>query len=285
MEGPETTMFFTLRKMTGKMPEALGWPSGQKPASLVVAELTKHVPEEAISDVQTRQDGSCTFYIHADFVDTILRASGQGNFFIKETVPAGEYHLLWLDEEIDLATALAMATDKACYGVARKGGAARPKLALRFRNQESMASYAKANGLRDTSQFGRWKITGVDITVGTYGLLGFLVSRGFEETEVLYLKDSSGVFLSTKCGDTSPGYYVCGGARRQFTFKALNTVAKDQIASQSQASRPAARTMQSSSNSLRQQAFFKQVHKPIPKPAAASPTKEAPNGRMRASQV
>lgn len=81
MNGPQTEMYFTQRKMTGKMPEAL-WPSGQKPASL------------------TRQDGSRAFYVYSDFVDTILRASGQGNFFTKETVPAGEYHQLWLDEEV-----------------------------------------------------------------------------------------------------------------------------------------------------------------------------------------
>ena len=39
-----------------------------------------------------------------------------------------------------------------------KRGAARPKLALWFRNQEAMAAYAKTNGIRDTSLYGRWKI-------------------------------------------------------------------------------------------------------------------------------
>ena len=175
MQGSQADMFFTLRKMTGKMPEALGWPAGQKPAALVMTELTKHIPEEAICEVQTRHDGSSTFYLRADFVDTILRASGQGNFFIKESSPTTEFHLLWLDEELSLADALTMATDKDCFGVARKGGAARPKLALRFRNQEAMVAYAKSHGIRDTSQYGRWKITGVDITVGTYGLLRFVV--------------------------------------------------------------------------------------------------------------
>ena len=153
MQGDQADMYFTLRKMTGKMPEALGRPAGQKPAALVMTELTKHIPEEAISEVQTRHDGSCTFYVHADFVDTILRASGQGNFFVKESTPSTEYHLLWLEEEVSLADALTMASDKACFGVARKGGAARPKLALRLRNQESMAAFAKSNGIRDTSHY------------------------------------------------------------------------------------------------------------------------------------
>eukprot|EP00438_Fugacium_kawagutii_P026271 Skav227696 [mRNA] locus=scaffold2761:141321:142028:- [translate_table: standard] len=37
MEGPQAQKFSTQRKMTGKMPEGLGWPAGQKPAALVMA--------------------------------------------------------------------------------------------------------------------------------------------------------------------------------------------------------------------------------------------------------
>ena len=123
-------------------------------AALVMTELTKHIPEEAISEVQTRQDRSCTFYVHSDFVDTVLRASGQGNIFVKETVPTSEFHLLWLDEEVSLADASTMATDKACFGIAGKRGAARPKLALWFRNQEAMAACAKTNGKTHRSMVG-----------------------------------------------------------------------------------------------------------------------------------
>ena len=118
----------------------------------------------------------------------------------------------------------------------------------------------------------------MDITVGTYGLLGLLVlaQRGFEDTEVLYLKKSNGVFLPLKCGDNTPGYYICNGTKRQFTFKALISVAKEQAANQSKASRPAAKAASSDSAMSRQQAFFKQVHRPLPKQhATASPTKEA----------
>lgn len=259
------------------------WPAGQQPAALVMNELTKHVPEEAISEVLTRQDGSCTFYAHSDYVDTLLRASGQNSFFIKETTPVSEFHWLWLEQEVSLAETLTMATEKDCFGIARKGGAARAKLALRFRNKEAMVAFAQSNGIRDTSNYGRWKITGVDITVGTFGLLGFLVARGFDETEVLYLKDSCGVFLSLQCGDTSPGYYVCNGARRQFTFKALNSVAKEQAATKSQASRPAAKAAASQSTVSKQQAFFRRVHKPSAKlNAPASPRKEAPKHKSEA---
>ena len=116
----------------------------------------------------------------------------------------------------------------------------------------------------------------MDITVGTYGLLGLLAQRGFEDTEVLYLKKSNGVFLPLKCGDNTPGYFICNGTKRQLTFKALNSVAKEQAANQSKASRPAAKAASSDSAMSRQQAFFKQVHRPLPKQhATASPTKEA----------
>ena len=98
------------------------------PAALVMTELTKHIPEEAISEVQTRQDRSCTFYVHSDFVDTVLRASGQGNVFVKETVPTSEFHLLWLDEEVSLADASTMATDKACFGIAREKRSCTPQV-------------------------------------------------------------------------------------------------------------------------------------------------------------
>ena len=59
---------------------------------------------------------------------------------------------------------------------------------------------------------------------------GLLAQRGFEDTEVLYLKKSNGVFLPLKCGDNTPGYFICNGTKRQFTFKALNSVAKEQAA-------------------------------------------------------
>lgn len=197
-------------------------------------------------------------------------------FFIKETNPTSEFHLLWLDEQVSLESSLRMATDPACFGIARKGGGARAKLAIRFRSKDALAAFAKANNIRDTSSYGRWKITGIDVTVGTFGLLGFLVERGFTETEVLYLKDSCGVFLSVQCGDTMPGYYVCNGSKRQFTFKALNSVAKTQAAEKSQASRPSAASAASNSSAEKQQAFFRQVHKPNPKLAApASPRPEA----------
>ena len=274
MEGPQAQMFFTQKKMTGKMPEALGWPAGQKPAALVMTELTKHIPEEAISEILMRQDGSCAFYVHADYVDALLRASGQNNFFIKETTTTFEFHLLWLDTDVTLEAAIDMAKDESCYGIARKGAANCAKLAIRFKDKQAMMNFAKTHHIKDTSDYGRWKITGVDVTVGTFGLLGFLVTRGFSEPEVLYLKDSSGVFMSLQAGDTDPGFYMCNGTRRQFTFKALNNVAKEQTAKKSKEARQTDKSKASGSDVSKQQAFFRQRKPSALMAAPASPRTE-----------
>jgi hypothetical protein len=279
MQGPQADMFFTVKKMTCRFPEALGWPAGPLPASLIMAEMEKHVPSEAISDIQPRQGDSATFYIHSDYIDTILRSSGQSSVFIKETSPTVECHLLWLDEEVTLSEALTLAASDGCLGIARKGGAAHPKLALRFRDPAALTSCATANKIRDVSKYSRWKITGIDIQVGTYGLLGFLTSRGFEDVEVLYLKDSTGVFLTMKPRNVNPGFYMCQGVRRQFTFKALNALARDQVklANQQMPSdvSQASGALRGDQREARQQAFFTQIQKSLPKTSASSPAKEA----------
>ena len=247
-----------------------------EPASLIMATLKSHIPEEAVSDIQTRQDGSCTFYVHADYADTILRSSGHGNFFVKESKPIREYHLLWLEEEVDLPTALALAVAPQCFGIARKGSAAHPKLAIRFREQKDLAAFAKSHNIRDTSHYGRWKISGIDITVRTYGLLAFLVERGFQDTEVLYLKDSTGVFLSTQPGSLAPSFYMCNGIKKQLMIKALNSTARDQakVANENrQSSSASSSRSKATTKAEKQQAFFKQVSKPKPM-EAVSPSKE-----------
>ena len=282
MQGPQADMFFTVKKMTCRFPEALGWPAGPLPASLimaVMAEMEKHVPSEAISDIQPRKGDSATFYIHSDYIDTILRSSGQSRVFIKETSPTVECHLLWLDEEVTLSEALTLAASDGCLGIARKGGAAHPKLALRFRDLAALTSCATANKIRDVSKYSRWKITGIDIQVDTYGLLGFLTSRGFEDVEVLYLKDSTGVFLTMKPRNVNPGFYMCQGVRRQFTFKALNALARDQVklANQQMPSdvSQASGALRGDQREARQQAFFTQIQKSLPKTSASPPAKEA----------
>ena len=107
--------------------------------------------------------------------------------------------------------------------------------------------------------------------------MGFLVRRGFEETEVLYLKDACAVFLSLKPRDILPDFYLCNGNRRQVTFKALNSLAKEQakaVSTQSQASQPASSANATMTRSAKQQAFFQQVRPKASKaPPATSPAK------------
>lgn len=186
---------------------------------------------------------------------------------------------MWLEEDVTLSEALTLAAADGCLGIARKGGAAHPKLALRFGDPAALTACATANKIRDVSKYSRWKITGIDIQVGTYGLLGFLTSRGFEDVEILYLKDSAGVFLTLKPGNVNPGFYMCQGVRRQFTFKALNALAKDQIklANQQMPSTvsQSSDVPRSDQRKTRQQAFFMQVQKSLPTTKASSPAKEA----------
>ena len=74
-----------------------------------------------------------------------------------------------------------------------------------------------------------------------------------------------------------PPVIECNGVKRQFTFKALNAVTKEQMKEAHVKSRSdvamASSSNASQSNTRRalQQAFFQQVHKPLPK----SPPKEA----------
>ena len=129
---------------------------------------------------------------------------------------------------------------------------------------------------------GRWKVSGIDAAVGTYGLLAWLTARGFKDLDILYITDGSGVFLASTPGDLKSGYYVHDGTKRQFHIKALNSVARDQAKqaneranSGSSASVPKAVPKQSE-RAARQQQFMNSMriasNTNAPK---ASPKKEA----------
>jgi len=72
---------------------------------------------------------------------------------------------------------------------------------------------------------------------------------------------------------------MCQGVRRQFTFKALNALARDQVklANQQMPSdvSQASGALRGDQREARQQAFFTQIQKSLPKTSASSPAKEA----------
>ena len=228
MVGEEVPMLFTMSRFQARFPEILGWPMGPLPASLVITEISKHIPSEAVAEIQPRQDDSVRFLVHSDYSDHLLRCSGKSSVFFKEADAAKEFFLLWLDDGTSLEEAVKLADHQSVFGVVRKGSAASPKYAIRFREQDKLQEFAASNAIYDSSSLARWKIQGVDCAVGTYGLLAWLTQRRFQDVEMLYMSENSGVWLATQPGNLSPGFYIQNGVRRQFFIKAFNQVAREQ---------------------------------------------------------
>lgn len=84
-EGQQVQLFTSMISMVAKCPTRHdGWSEGPLPASAFHYEITKHVPEPAISELQPRSDQSCTFLLHSQYKEQMLRASGKNGFFIKQ---------------------------------------------------------------------------------------------------------------------------------------------------------------------------------------------------------
>ena len=261
MQGEEVPMMFTMCRFQCKFPTALGWPEGPIPASLVLTELERHVPAEAVAEIQPRHNDTATCLLHADFTDNLLCASGKHSVFYKEVSPAQEYLLLWLDDAMSLQDAVKLAEHQDAFGVVRKGHAASPKYAIRFRDVNRLKDFAANHSILDVSDLGRWKIYGIDNTVGTYGLLAWLTERGFQKVEVLYVNDGTGVWLATQPGELASGYYVQSGVKRQFHIKALNSVAKEQAKAKNTGATSSANPAipKQSARAAKQQAFAAQL--------------------------
>eukprot|EP00435_Cladocopium_sp_Y103_P055966 s4_g18.t1 len=255
----------------------LGW---GRPASLIMTEIERHVPGEAVGEVQPRQNETATFLLHSDYTDHILKQSGKHSVFYKEVNPVNEFLLLWCDEGTNLQGAVKMADHEDCFGVVRKGSSATPRYAVRFRSREALSTFATAHGLYDASALGRWKISGIDAAVGTFGPLAFLTKRGFADLDILYVDDGYGVFLASTPGDFSSGFFVQSDTRRQFHFKALNNVARDQARKTNENAQASSMSVsktapKQSQRAIRQQTLMANLQNAGPK---ASPKKD-PNKR------
>ena len=90
MFGDQVEMYVTIKKLQVRLPQEYGFPTPLL-ASLIVQELTKWVPTEAIDEVVCRQNDTATFMCHADYVHTLLRASGRNGMFIKDKDDTTEY--------------------------------------------------------------------------------------------------------------------------------------------------------------------------------------------------
>ena len=273
MEGEEVPMLFTMCRFQCKFPTVLGWPEGPLPAALIMTEIERHIPADAVAEIQPRHNDTATCLVHSEFANILLRASGKNSVFYKESSPVQEYMLLWLEEGTTLQDAVKLADHDDVFGVVRKGNAAAPKYALRFRDTERLKQFAADHSILDLSNLGRWKIYGIDNTVGTFGLLAWLTQRGFQDVEVLYVSDSTGVWLASAAGNLSPGYYVQNGVKMQFHIKALNNVARDQAKAKnsSAASSASKAAPKISTRAAKQQAFVKSLSTTV---QPGSPKKE-----------
>lgn len=200
---------------------------------MIAHELERIVRAAAYSEIQPRQGDTATFLLHQDFVNKVLKASGQNSIFYKDKSTNKEFELLWLEAESSLTDACKLAEHDDVFGIATKAKSGDTRFALRFQDIEAMKSFAKAHHLPDQSDKGRFKLTGENPTIGLHGVATFLLERQWADIEVLCIADGTAIFLTSEAGDTSPAYYLLHGVKlkRQLMFKALNARAREMVKS------------------------------------------------------
>ncbi|CAE7255907.1 unnamed protein product [Symbiodinium natans] len=234
-EGEQILLAVPMHRAVIKMPACFGWTPEALTGASVAAILARHVPAPACEDILVRQDQSATAMIHESVLPKLLQCSGKDGVFFKTHATSSyfpEMHMLWLSEDASLDQALDLASkNDHCYGIAAKNAAHKPRFALRFLDVNEFRSAAKWLGLQDSSELGRWRLSGLPVQCGMAGALTLLESRQWQVVEILYFSEVQCVFLSKTPGNTGPMFYQqAQGRRKQLVFKALNTLARQQLA-------------------------------------------------------
>ena len=228
VEGEEIHIGVHMVKMVCKLSPLRGWAIGPHPSSVLMSQITAHIVEAAVEHVVSREDGSFTFYCHASSVDKVLQASGQQGVYYKvhqdESI-SQTFDLLWLPEEYSPDDGSRLCSDSRVFGMVEKGKNGR--LALRFRDSDSMSAFAREKGLDDVSALGRWKVSGVPVSAGLHGLVEMLLAKSWKVEQVVYLDDTHAIFLSASRGLDGPLYFKHGAQAHQIRFKALNAKARE----------------------------------------------------------
>jgi hypothetical protein len=134
--------------------------------------------------------------------------------------------------------ALALSNNDTCNGLIVKNAKVQPRFAIRFSSTQELSAFARTNALPDNSDKGRWRIEGIDSTIGSAGIITFLESKGWNVDELLYCGARHGVYTASQVGQIGPMHYkLPGNVTQQIRFKALNSVAKKAHSEASKASR------------------------------------------------
>ena len=234
-EGEQVTVPSNLRKVTVKLPAVFGWRPESIQVAAVAQLLQRHIPAPSFEEITARLDHTATVLVHESVVHTLLKASGQDGVFYKlhdSSTFMPELHMLWLPTDISLEAAVSLAkSEKDSYGIAAKNTQGIPRFAMRFLDEEKLKACAKRNRFEDISGFSRWRLTGLPLHAGPAGAMALMGSRGWKVHEVLYFSELHCVFLAHTPGSCAPMYFTQpSGHKKQLHLKALNALARTQIA-------------------------------------------------------
>ena len=210
MSGKEAPLLVAMTKMIVKLPERHGWPAGPHPASVIMSQLSKIVPEPAVANITTRKGPSATFLLHR-LRRCCLKQSGKGGIFYKETAGV-ELELLWLEETRDLPSVCKLAVHSSCFGVVEKGGSFESRYAIRFRDAGALRTFAAAHSIPDLSAFGRWKVSGIQAVAGIHRVMSLLRELKWLDVAILYISEGHAVFMSSNRGFDDAAFFRHAGA-------------------------------------------------------------------------
>ncbi|CAK0853303.1 unnamed protein product [Prorocentrum cordatum] len=236
--GAAVDIGFHMVKMVAKLSSRHEWSTGPQLAAILVQHLVANdISEGALDSSVTREDGTATFLVHSTLVAKVLRLSGKSGIFLKVHKDQREHEameLVWLPDLTELAVALQMANDDRVHGLAEKGNG---RLALRCKTVPDAAAIVQKEGLQDTPDVPRWKVTGVPLAAGTHGLYDMLIAQDWKVADVIFMDAKQAIFHATNKGRTAPLQFLDQEQPVPIVFKAVNAAARALAKDDAQAQR------------------------------------------------
>ena len=220
-----------MEKVVFRFHPAGGWTSSSVTPLVVSDYLKQFMAEDHFDDIICRQDGSATALVFRDSTAALLRASGRGYVFAKPHAEVERWRdldMLWLPLDVTLAEALQLAAaEPATFGLACKPGSEGTRFALRFQNAEAMAARAAALQIDNIAALGRYRISGVNPTFGSGGVIATMAGAGWALEEVIFLAENHAIVLASSAPVTTRIRVVQGHcAPTLVTVHAINAAAK-----------------------------------------------------------